>query len=132
MECSFRSDLTASDVFLLQADNLEKSLKLFHAPQVRYSEGGIPIGPSTLAPSLQLHALSTPRVHLDVPSEPAGLYIHILFALKDRDLGAILGNFAYWIHGVFVFMEENWELMVLDLEKGEINAELDITDRVRR
>lgn len=114
------------------ADSLQKSLKLFHAPQVRCSEGGIPIGPSTLAPSLQLHALSTPRVHLDVPSEPAGLYIHVLFALRDRDLGAILGNFAFWIHGVFVFLERNWKLLVQDLEKGEINMDLDITDGVRK
>ena len=85
-----------------------------------------------MAPSLQLHALSTPRVHLDVPSEPAGLYIHILFALKDRDLGSILGNFAYWIHGVFVFLEDNWQLMVQDLKNGEINPDLEITDHVRR
>ena len=120
------------NIFLLQADNLEKSLKLFHAPQIKYSEGGTPIGPSTLAPSLQLHALSTPRVLLDVPSEPAGLYIHMLFALRDRDLGSIWGNFSYWIHGVFVFLEENWELMVEDLEKGEVNADLEITDHVRR
>ncbi|KAL9966001.1 hypothetical protein ACROYT_G024006 [Oculina patagonica] len=116
---------------LPQADNLLKSLKLFHAPQLKYSEGGIPIGPSTLAPSLQLHALSTPRVHLDVFSEPAGLYIHILFALRDRDLGSIWGNFTYWIHGVFVFLEKNWELMVEDLAKGKMKADLEITDRVR-
>ncbi|XP_074623256.1 uncharacterized protein LOC141881388 [Acropora palmata] len=114
-----------------KADNLQKSLKLFHAPQIKYSEGGIPIGPSTQAPSLQLHALSTPRAHLDIPSEPAGLYVHILFALKDRDLGSILGNFAYWIHGVFVFLEANWELMVCDLEKGEINPDLDISPEIR-
>lgn len=94
--------------------------------------GGLPIGPSTLAPSLQLHALSTPRAHLEVKSEPAGLYIHILFALRDRDLGSILSNFAFWIHGVFVFLEKNWELMVQDLERGEINEDLEITDRVRR
>ena len=119
-------------VFHKQADNLQKSLKLFHAPQIKYSEGGIPIGPSTQAPSLQLHALSTPRAHLDIPSEPAGLYVHILFALKDRDLGSILGNFAYWIHGVFVFLEANWELMVCDLEKGEINPDLDISPEIRR
>lgn len=85
-----------------------------------------------MAPSLQLHALSTPRVHLEVKSEPAGLYIHILFALRDRDLGCILSNFAFWIHGVFVFLEKNWELMVQDLERGEINKDLEIIDRVRR
>ena len=94
--------------------------------------GGLPVGPSTLAPSLHLHALSTPRVHLDVKSEPAGLYIHILFALKERNLGSILGNFAFWIHGVFVFLEKNWELMVQDLARGEIKRDLEITDRVRR
>ena len=71
-------------------------------------------------------------MHLDVASEPAGLYIHVLFALRDRDLGAILGNFAFWIHGVFVFLERNWKLLVQDLEKGEINMDLDITDGVRK
>ena len=115
-----------------QADNLQKCLKLFHAPEIKYSEGGIPIGPSTLAPSLQFHALSTPRVLLDVPSVPTGLYIHLLFALRDRDLGSIWSNFTYYIHGVFVFLEENWKLMVQDIEKGEINPDLEITEPVPR
>jgi len=116
----------------LQADNLQKCLKLFHASEIKYSEGGIPIGPSTLAPSLQFHALSTPRMLLDVPSVPTGLYIHLLFALRDRDLGSIWSNFTYYIHGVFVFLEENWKLMVQDIEKGEINPDLEITKPVRR
>ena len=115
-----------------QADNLQKCLKLFHAPEIKYSEGGIPIGPSTLAPSLQFHALSTPRMLLDIPSVPTGLYIHLLFALRDRDLGSIWSNFTYYIHGVFVFLEENWKLMVQDIEKGEINPDLEITEPVPR
>ena len=115
-----------------QADNLQKCLKLFHAPEIKYSEGNIPIGPSTLAPSLQFHALSTPRMLLDVPSVPTGLYIHLLFALRDRDLGSIWSNFTYYIHGVFVFLEENWKLMVQDIEKGEINPDLEITEPVPR
>ena len=111
---------------------MQRSLKLFHAPRKMVSDGGIPIGASTLAPSLQLNALSTPRAHLEITSEPAGLYIHMLFALRDRDLGSIMGNFAYWIHGIFVFLEKNCEQMVRDIEKGEINADLIIEDHVRR
>lgn len=69
---------------------------------------------------------------LNVPSVPTGLYIHLLFALRDRDLGCIWSNFTYYIHGVFVFLEENWKLMVQDIEKGEINPDLEITEPVRR
>lgn len=69
---------------------------------------------------------------LDIPSVPTGLYIHLLFALRDRDLGSIWSNFTYYIHGVFVFLEENWKPMVQDIEKGEINPDLEITEPVRR
>lgn len=63
---------------------------------------------------------------MDVLLEFVGFYIYVLFVLKDRDLGLILGNFVYWIYGVFVFLEENWEFMLCDLEKGEINFGFDI------
>ena len=65
-------------------------------------------------------------------SVPTGLYIHPLFALRDRDLGSIWSNFTYYIHGVFVFLEENWKRMVQDIEKGEINPDLEITEPVPR
>ena len=61
-----------------------------------------------------------------------GLYIYLLLALRDRDLGSIWSNFTYYIHGVFVFLEENWKLMVQDIEKGEIDPDRDITEPVRR
>lgn len=51
-------------------------------------------------------------VYFDVKFEFVGFYIYILFVLKERDLGVIFGNFVFWIYGVFVFLEENWELMV--------------------
>lgn len=65
-------------------------------------------------------------------TEPEALYIHLLFALKDRNLGILEANFAQLVYSGLLALEAQWKLLVDDIEHGRVNPGLEIKDEVRR
>ena len=65
-------------------------------------------------------------------TEPEALYIHLLFALKDRNLGILEANFAQIVYSGLSALEAQWKLLVEDIELGKVNPNLEIEDGVRR
>lgn len=65
-------------------------------------------------------------------TEPEALYIHLLFALKDRNLGILEANFAQLVYSGLFALEAQWKLLVKDIELGRVNPDLQIGDEVRR
>lgn len=65
-------------------------------------------------------------------TEPEALYIHLLFALKDRNLGILEANFAQLVYSGLLALEAQWKLLVDDIEHGRVNTGLEIEDEVRR
>lgn len=65
-------------------------------------------------------------------TEPEALYVHLLFALKDRNLGILEANFAQLVYSGLRALEAQWKLLVEDVEHGRVNPSLDIKDDVRR
>ncbi|XP_073252983.1 uncharacterized protein [Porites lutea] len=114
---------------------LQKSLKFFYSPRWQYTESGLPIGPTSSSPSNSqriLHLYSTPKPGFDILTEPEALYIHLLFALKDRNLGILEANFAQIVYSGLSALEAQWKLLVEDIELGKVNPNLEIEDGVRR
>ena len=58
--------------------------------------------------------------------------MHLLFALKDRNLGIIEANFAQLVYSGLLALEAQWPLLVEDIEQGKLNFDLEIADDVRR
>lgn len=86
------------------SESLQRTLKLFYMPTLRQSEAGIPIGPNSSTPASSrhmLHLYTTPEPAFRVPSERDTLYLHLLFALKDRSLGTLESNFASTVFYAF-------------------------------
>ncbi|XP_069131283.1 GH3 domain-containing protein-like isoform X5 [Argopecten irradians] len=113
---------------------LKKSLKLFYNPKMRESPSGIPIGPNSSSPSNSKSTLgmySTPSVGYEILSEPQALYIHLLFALRDRNIGILEANFSSIVYNSLRALECNWETLADDIENGSIKTSLDIEERVR-
>uniref|UniRef100_T1IPJ3 GH3 domain-containing protein n=1 Tax=Strigamia maritima TaxID=126957 RepID=T1IPJ3_STRMM len=113
---------------------LQKILKFFYTPKERVSECGIPIGPSSSSPANSKSILplySTPLPGFEIKSEPEALYIHLLFALKDRNLGIIEANFASLVHHGFLNLHRQWQNLVEDIRLGRTNPNLDIPPEVR-
>ncbi|XP_071494806.1 GH3 domain-containing protein-like [Diadema antillarum] len=117
-----------------ETKHLRKTLKIFYNPKPRQSPGGVPIGPNSATPKASQHFIdmySTPMPAFDITTEREALYAHLLFALADRDIGAIEANFVPLIHNAFVELEENWKQLVTDIEVGEVDPKLDIPEEIR-
>lgn len=65
-------------------------------------------------------------------TEPEALYIHLLFALKDRNLGILEANFAQLVYSGLLALEAQWKSLVEDVELGRVNPILNIKEDVRR
>lgn len=114
---------------------LQRSLKFFYSPRLRYTDSGLPIGPTSSTPSNSqriLHLYTTPKAGFDIMSEPEALYVHLLFGLKDRNLGILEANFAQLVHSGMVALETQWKSLVADIELGRLNPELEIEAETRR
>lgn len=65
-------------------------------------------------------------------TEPEALYIHLLFALKDRNLGILEANFAQLVYSGLLALKAQWKSLVEDVELGRVNPILNIKEDVRR
>lgn len=65
-------------------------------------------------------------------TEPEALYIHLLFALKDRNLGILEANFAQLVYSGLLALEAQWKSLMEDVELGRVNPILNIKEDVRR
>ncbi|XP_042891583.1 GH3 domain-containing protein-like isoform X2 [Penaeus japonicus] len=113
---------------------LQRGFKIFFTPKPRESEGGIPVGPNSTNPKNSqgvLHMYSTPLPAYDIMTEPEALYIQLLFALSDRNLGMVEANFASLVYNAFKALEVQWPALVEDIEKGRVNPDLDIPSGIR-
>jgi hypothetical protein len=117
------------------AQNLQRSMKIFYTPKFRESEAGITIGPNSSSPANSkqiLNLYTTPKPGFEIMSEPEATFVHLLFGLKDKDLGVIEGNFVSLIYTALVKMRTEWEQLVVDIENGYIHEGLDIDQNIRQ
>lgn len=123
------------DAFPHIARHLRRSMKIFYNPtKWRMSESGIRIGPNSSTPaSLKglLHMYTTPAAAFEIDTEPDALYIHLLFALKDRELGMIEGNFASIIYNALKTMQREIPHLIQDIAEGKLSEKLNIPSGVR-
>ncbi|XP_037071235.1 uncharacterized protein LOC119092377 [Pollicipes pollicipes] len=99
------------------AGRLQRQMRPFVAPRWRYSSGGLPIGPASVAPPGQRDGrehtqflYSAPPEVNQIGSEADAVYVHLLFGLLDQQLGAIEANFASFVYAVFAALERDCAL----------------------
>ncbi|XP_071394120.1 GH3 domain-containing protein [Centroberyx affinis] len=116
------------------SESLQRTTKFFYTPTFRQSEAGIPIGPNSSTPASSRHMLNlytTPAPAFEVPSEKDTLYLHLLFALKDPSVGTLESNFASTVFYAFSALQQRWQELVEDIERGKISDALDLEPEVR-
>ena len=115
--------------------NLQKDLKIFYTPQPRPDMGGIPVGPNSSNPKNSKSVwcmYSTPPPAFDILTEQEALYIHLLFGLKDRNLGMLESNFISLVFNSFHTLEQKWSQLCKDIESGIIDPDLNIDPEIRQ
>jgi len=58
-------------------------------------------------------------------------YLHIRFALMDKNIVTIQSAFFNFILEIFRYIESDWEILVDDIEKGTINPKISLSQNVR-
>ncbi|TKS89655.1 GH3 domain-containing protein [Collichthys lucidus] len=115
-------------------DSLQRTTKIFYSPTFRQSEAGIPIGPNSSTPASSRHMLNlytTPAPAFEVSSEKDTLYLHLLFALKDPSVGTLESNFASTVFYAFSALQDRWQELVEDIERGKVSGALLLEPKVR-
>ena len=117
------------------SSNLQKNLKLVCMPRFGKSPAGIPVGPNSSNPKDMARydfMYSTPMPVYDILTEPETIYLHLLFALSDRNLGMIEANFVHLVYIAMQHLKAKWPQLVSDIRLGKIDPDLDIEPGVRR
>jgi len=121
-----------------EAVQLQRTCKVTYMPTYSTCEAGLRIGPNSSSPgdkSFQrlLPLYSTPKEAYALKgNEAAALYIHALFALKDRQLGIIEANFSSVVYTLFAQIERSPVQLIRDVETGRLSPSLAIPDAARR
>lgn len=115
--------------------NLQKSCKLMHEPNFTYTDNNIKVGPNSSSPKDNkglLELYTTPGVAFDVQNEKELMFLHVLFALLDSNLGFIEANFANRVWNFFVLLEEEWPILMESIERGHLPSDLNIDPNIRK
>ncbi|XP_071479317.1 uncharacterized protein [Diadema antillarum] len=104
--------------------SLQRDIWLYTAPKTRYTDGGFLTGPGSLIPrwmKMFLVMTSTPPEGFFISRPFEATYIHLLFGLRDRNLGGIQANFTSNLMSAMRQLEYCWRDIVHDIEKGSIS-----------
>ncbi len=58
-------------------------------------------------------------------------YLHLLFALKEKNMSWIASTYMTVIAGIIDCLDKNWEKLCLDIEKGEISSDIKMPEYTR-
>lgn len=75
---------------------------------------------------------TSPNEVMEMNDKEAAFYLHVLFALKEKNLMYIGSMFISSILDFFRFIEKNHKQLVNDLEKGEISEKLKLDTDTRK
>ncbi|XP_075702092.1 GH3 domain-containing protein isoform X2 [Rhinoderma darwinii] len=113
---------------------LEKVFKFTYPLTLHHSDAGIPIipYPSTFSANFMKDLYCAPVPVHPTMSYHEILYTQLLFSLRDPDLRILEANFFWLIRHVFSILEDCWESLVTDIQKGRLSSELKVSLETRK
>ncbi|KAF5880138.1 GH3 domain-containing protein isoform X1, partial [Clarias magur] len=108
---------------------LQTTLRLVYPSPDRNSEAGLRIVETPFSSEHQL--CTSPAAVLQVQNERDALYLHLLFALRERHVGILESRFSCTVYDAFRLLEEHWQELVADVESGRISSRLLLDARLR-
>ena len=117
--------------------NYGRGLMLADTVMTTYSEGGVPICSATSG-GMDAIKVILPKIYtspyevMKIKDKNAALYLHLLFALEDKNLTYISGVFISNVLDALRVLEDNAELLVRDIRRGSIDRNLNIDDETRK
>ncbi|WP_066633530.1 GH3 auxin-responsive promoter family protein [Desulfolucanica intricata] len=118
------------------AQNGGRGLLLMNSVRAGMTAGGIPTGAATSGGMNSMKFIlpylwTSPPEILQLTDQRTALYLHLLFALQEKDLAYINAPYPSPILQLFHLLEEEWESLVGDLAGGSISKHLNLEPEVR-
>ena len=111
----------------------QKMCSVYTHPTEYWSEAGIVKSAFTRLTENDIPpTFSSPAAGFRIRNEKDAMYVHAVFALRDKTLACIQAPFCSFICNFFKLIESNWRDIVHDISTGAVKADLDIPDDVRR
>ena len=114
-----------------------KGLLIADTVMTNYSEGGIPICSATSGGMESIKKIipkidTSPYEVMQIKDKYAALYLHLLFALKYKNLFYISGVFISNVLDLLRVLEEKGDSLVRDIRKGVIDRSINIDEATRK
>lgn len=124
------------------ADNLPaarytgKGLLLMNMLRSENSFREIPTGAGTAGGMQAMQKMlryfwTTPQEALVIPDQQVINYLHLLFALRERNLAYITSPFSSSIVQLFGVLEKSWPALIEDIARGQISSDLSLDPALR-
>lgn len=113
---------------------MQPKLKVHVNSEVNRTEGGISIAAGTTLEEhmVKQYAIYTPPCEGQlIGTVREAFYVDLLFALREKHLGAIWLPFSGILMDLIKFLEDNWVSLVDDLSMGTIRSDLELNQRIR-
>lgn len=115
----------------------ERGLMLTDIVMTTYSKAGIPICSATSGGMKAIKNLlpkiyTSPYEVMEVQDKNSALYLHLLFALKEKNLFYISGVFISNVLDLLRVLEKDSDKLIRDIRRGCINRSLNIDEEKRR
>lgn len=115
----------------------ERGLAVADMVTTTYTEGGVPICSATSGgmkgiKNILKYFYTSPIEVMEIKDKDSENYLHLLFALKEKNLAYISAAFISNILDLFRILEENYKDLVSDIKKGRINKKLNLDEEVRK
>ena len=109
-------------------------MSFYRQREEEITEGGIRKCPVTSDPPSgpQLSLFSTPSPGFHILDSDVSLYVHLLFGLKDRNIGTLFSILAESTLRGFLALEDNWQRLIKDIEEGRLDSDLELDFETRR
>ncbi|KAM9296233.1 GH3 domain-containing protein [Gastrophryne carolinensis] len=112
---------------------LEKVAKFRLAPNANHSKAGIPITSYPLVYSSSF----LEQIYTQVPVQATmsyhqTLYTQLLFTLMDPKIHVLEANYSWLLRYIFTILEENWQFLITDIQRGRLNPEFILPLNIRK
>ncbi|XP_071820151.1 uncharacterized protein [Apostichopus japonicus] len=113
---------------------MQSFFRLHVNAEIKQSECGITKASAT---ALEKHMMkgkvdyATPSDGFLIDTVYEAFYVHLLFALREEQLGSAFITFASILIDLMKFLETNWPKLVHDLSKGTLHQDLKLSPQMR-
>ncbi len=118
------------------ARNSSRGMMIMNAVKTGVTAGGIPTGAGTSGGMNSMRHIipylwTSPPEVMQLTDQPTAIYLHLLFALQEKDLAYISAPFPAPILQLFHTLEEHWPNLKRDLAEGSISQHLNLEPEIR-